>query len=545
MRSTGVSRRAACAHRARARSGVPREEGSSSREIARHYELGGDGERSAGWYLTARANPQPCTRTAIRSISPAARSRSELPPAVRTALLDVREKARGRRGDRAGQREDIEALDRLAGDDPAAKFDVLKRAVQLARTLGESDEEGRLIAAMDEVAELLGDAARAQALAERATHAGLRSRPAEALAPARAALALFEHLGDVRSQLDCLFLLVDYTLNVGDIDASRVYLAQMHARVSSLTDRAVEARALAVAATAALLRQEYRECFELTSRALELNVATADREAEAASRGRLAVTAAWLTDFGTALREFDLALKTYESIGHKRGIAITYTNRTPLPMRLGLFEEALKSIEGSNAYFATVHEQRTIVANGVNASFVNLQLGNARTAKELAESALRAAKEIGFPVFEAAALANLGNAERALAEYDAAIGHITAGIDLRRPIQDPRDFADDLADLTLAYVAAGRGSEALRTAQELQSIGETAFDGALWPQYAWWAIAQGLAAGGAADRSNRSPREGPRGIAAVCRANRRPPCPPAFLSVPVNVRIAGGAGRST
>ena len=113
--------------------------------------------------------------------------------------------------------------------------------------------------------------------------------------------------------------------------------------------------------------------------------ATADREAEAASRGRLAVTAAWLTDFGTALREFDLALKTYELIGHKRGIAITYTNRTLLLMRLVFLEEALKSIEGSNAYFATVHEQRTIVANGVNASFVNLQLGNARTAKELAD----------------------------------------------------------------------------------------------------------------------------------------------------------------
>ena len=53
-----------------------------------------------------------------------------------------------------------------------------------------------------------------------------------------------------------------------------------------------------------------------------------------------------------------------------------------------------------------------------------------------------------------AALANLGNAERSLGELEAAIEHMGAGIALRRPIQDPRDFVDDLADLALTYAAA-------------------------------------------------------------------------------------------
>jgi DNA-binding SARP family transcriptional activator len=520
--------------------GYHESQGASSREIALHYERAGDGERAGRWYLAA-ARQSAALYAYGDAIELAGRALDAgLGGAERLAVLDLREKARGRRGDRHGQREDIDALERLAGDDARARFDVLARRVSLARALGDSDDEGRLIGEMDAVAHGLGDDARAQSLVERATHAGLRSRPAEGLEPARAALEIYERLGDQRGQLDCLYLLVDFTTNGGDLPASREYLARMHDRAASLADRAVEARALAVAGTAALLRQEYRECFELTERALALNVATGDAEAEAASRGRLAVTAARLDDLGTALYEFERALEAYGSMGHKRGLAVTYTNRTVLLMRLGLFEEALDSIERSTAYFETVGEQRTIVANLVNASFVKLQLGDAAAARDLAESALGSAREIGFPLFEAAALANLGNAERALGRFEAAIAHMEAGIALRRPIQEPRDFADDLADLTIAYATAGRDAEALRTARELRATGAESFDGAFWPQYTWWAVAAGLAAGG----DNEAARE----AAARARAALRefsakiddPATRAAFLELPVNRKIAAG-----
>jgi DNA-binding SARP family transcriptional activator/energy-coupling factor transporter ATP-binding protein EcfA2 len=479
-------------------------QGASSREIALHFERAGDGERAGPWYLTA-ARQSVAVYAYGDAIELASRALHVAVSAeLRASALDLREKAHGRRGDRNGQREDIDALEQLAGDDPRARFDVLARRVLLSRALGDSDEEGRLIAEMDVVAERLGDAARAHALVERATHAGLRSKQTEGLAPARAALEIYERLGDLRGQLDCLYLLVDFTTNVGDLQASRTYLEEMRVRAASLTDRAVEARALAVAATAALLRQEYRECFDLTERALALNLATGDREAEAASRGRLAVTAVRLDDFATALREFERTLEAYGSMGHKRGLAITYTNRTTLLMRMGLFEEALDSIERSNAYFESVHEQRTIVANLANASFVKLHLGDAAGAKALAQSALGEAREIGFPVFEAGVLANLGNAERALGEWEAAIAHMEAGLALRRPIQEARDFADDLADLTFAYVDAGRHAEALRTARELAELGESSFEGAFWPHYGWWAIAAGLRAGGEIEAAARA-----------------------------------------
>jgi tetratricopeptide (TPR) repeat protein len=431
-------------------------------------------------------------------------------------------------------------LQRLAGTDPLRQFNILMRRVLLARTLGESDEEGRLIAEMRAKADL-DDRSRAQALIQAATHSGLRSRPAEALGPAREALAIYESIGDVRGQLECLYLLVDQTANVGDLAGSRAYLAQMHDRAANVADKVVEARATAVAAQAALLRADYQASYDLSVQALALQIETNDRDGEAQSRGRCAVSAAWLGNFAIALREFEHATETYASIGNKRGLALTYTNRTLLLMRLGLFEDAMVSIRQSNELFAVSQEERTVVANHVNASFVKLQLGDAAAAKVLANAAVELARQIAFPIFEAAALANLGNAERALGEFDAAIAHMEAGIALRRPLQESRDFVDDLADLALAYAGAGRSPDALAIASELCAIDEGAFESALWPHYPRWAVAQSYAAAGdherAADSAARAQADLHRFAARIEDRRARD----AFLAVPINAAIAGAA----
>lgn len=511
---------------------------ASPREIARQYELAGSPDRAGEWYLAAARSAAGVHAhgDVIELASRALENASSLD--LRRAVLEVRELARNRRGDREGQREDIELLDDLAGSDSRAAFDVALRRVLLARALGDANEEGRLIARLAQLADELGDLERAQALTQRATHAGLCSRSAEGVEPARQALEIYERIGDLQGQLECLQLLVEFSINIGELSESHRYLSLIGTRAASLTDQTIEARALASAGRAALLRQDYRECFSLTERALQLNLALNDREGEAGSRGRLAVTAAWLGDYTYALREFDEAVAIYESLEHKRGLASSYTNRTVLLMRVGLFAEALRSIERSNELFDIVQEKRTIAANQVNASFANVQLGNAAAAKAFASSALRITREIAYPVFEAAALANLGNAERALGELDAAIGHMEEGVAIRRSVQEPRDFVDDLADLTFAYLAAGRAGEAGAAARELLALGEDSFEGAFWPQYAWWATAAGLAAGGA-EREARHARERAHAELADFAARIADErIRAAFLNVPVNRTIA-------
>jgi predicted ATPase/DNA-binding SARP family transcriptional activator len=512
---------------------------ASPREIGRHYESAGDAENASRWYLDA-ARQAASVHAYGDAVELATRAlEHQQNPELRHAALDVRERARGRRGDRDGQRRDIDALALLAGDDPRAAFDVLARRVLLARSLGEIDEEGRLISAMESAARTLGDDAEAQTLVHRAAHFGQRSEQSAAIRPAAEALAIYERIGDARGQFECLYLLVQFSANTGDIDASRRYLALMSERAANLSDQVVEARALDIAAVASLLRQEYRDSFDLTTRALALHLATSDREGEAAARGRLAVTAAWLADYDTALREFERTIEAYESLGNKRGLAVTHTNRTMLLMRLGLFEEALASIERSNVLFEIAHEQRTIVANRVNESFVKLQLGDPQTAKSSAESALAMAREIAFPLFEAAALANLGNAERGLGDLARAIEHMEAGVAIRRTIQEARDYVDDLADLTLAYAEAGRAGDARNQAEELRAAVSESSEGALWPHYAWWAAGRGLAAGGDAERAAEAEARARDELLRFAGRISDDRMREAFLSIPVNARIAG------
>jgi DNA-binding SARP family transcriptional activator len=513
---------------------------ASAREIARHHERAGDRARAGDWYLVA-ARQAAAVYAYADADELAARVLEHAPdPAVRAAALDVRERARGRRGDRAGQAHDIDELEGFAEGDPARTFDVLVKRILLARSLGDAEREDRLIDSLDALAESLDDAAKAHALMHRATHLGQCSRQAEGLAPALKAFEIYERLGDTGGQLECLYLLANFAANVGDMSASRRYLAQMSERAGSLADRTVEGRALDVAATAALLRQEYAVTFELTQRSLGLHLLTNDREGEAAARTRLAVTAAWLGDYATALREFDLGLETYESIGNKRGVAVTHTNRTLLLMRLGLLDEALESIQRSNELFDVVHEQRTVVANQVNASFVKLQQGEAQAAKALAAAALAGAKEIGFPVFEAGALSNLACAERALGETAAAVEHMEAAIALRRPLQEPADMVDDLADLTLTYVAAGKTAEAFETARELEALGSGSFDQAFWPHYVWWAVASGLAAGGESQRAQRAFARAREELERFAESIDDGRVRAAFRDLRVNRRIAAG-----
>lgn len=508
------------------------------REIARHYESAGAHDRAARWYLTA-ARAAAAVHAHGDAIELAGKALENAgTDDLRRASLEIRETAHSRRGDRDGQRADIDTLMQLAGDDRSKQFDVALRRIFLARALGDSKDERDQISGLERLAEHLDSAARAKALVQSATHAGLQSRSADTIEPARRALEIYERCGDVAGQLECLCLLVEATTNVGDLEAARGYLVLMRERGTSLSDQAIEARALAVAAVAALLRQDYNECYALTKRSLELHLTINDREGEASSRGRLAVTAAWLGDYTVALREFDAAIAIYEELGHKRGLATSFANRTLLLMRVGLFSEALESIERSNRLFDTVQERRTIAVNQVNESFVKLHLGRPAEAKMLAASALQITREIAYPVFEAAALANLGNAERMLGAIDDAIVYMEAGLSIRRSIQEPRDFADDLADLTLAYVDGGRNEEALAIARELFAIGSSSFGGAFWPHYAWWAAAQGLAAGGADEDARRALARARAELQAFAERIADEPTRAAFLRVPINATIA-------
>ncbi len=512
-----------------------------SRDLAHHYECAGLPKDAAYWYAAAarRASELYANDECITFATKALKDTAERD--ARRDLLRLRESGFGRVGDRDSQRADIYELDKLAEeiDSDTERLDVIRRTIVFARSLGESDRELALIDRMETLATRSGDPhVEAEAALQRATCLVGLSRHREGLDAARAALALYERLEDVPKQAACLGLLLEISTNAGDYDRAREYLERLRECASSAGDRTIAARALSVAAIAALLRQRYAESRELSGEALAIGQHVGDREMEALSRARIAVASVWLGDYDEAIGQFERSLEMYRAIGHRRGLCSTLTNKTLLAMRLGKFDEAVESIEQSNALLDVVREARMGIANDVNLSFIKLHTGDPKTAKMLAASALVRARSIGFPVFEAAALANLGNAKAALGEVDDAIADMEAGVAIRRAHQERRDFMDDLSDLALAYVRAGRIDRARKIGEELSEIAAETLGAALWPHYIWWAIAQVREAAGDAPGARAATEEAVAALEKFAAKIGNDQWREAFLAIDVNSKIA-------
>ncbi len=214
---------------------------ASPQEIGRHYERSGERSMAADWYLTAALSARDVhAHGDVITLATRALDNAETPEQQRAALY-ARESARGRRGDREGQRQDIELLTRLRDDGFEAEFDLTLRRVLLARSLGDSGEEIAYIERLQSLAGQLDDDARARASTEAATRASNASNAADSTRFALEALAIYERSGDVRGQLECLHLLVESTSNTGDLESAERYLA-LHSGASRPRSRTLRSK---------------------------------------------------------------------------------------------------------------------------------------------------------------------------------------------------------------------------------------------------------------------------------------------------------------
>ena len=197
-----------------------------------------------------RANPPPCTRTATRSSSRRARSQPS-PPRTRGAHCSTFARRRSVSAPSATRSAKISMRSRNSPSSPGSRAEMhatrstssCAACCSRARSASRRRRGATSTRCRPSRPSSTTKSARKRSCSG-ATHAGLRSRHSEGLEPARTALAIYERLGDLRGQLECLYLLVDFTTNAGDLEASRDVLAEMSHRAASVGDRAVEARAL-------------------------------------------------------------------------------------------------------------------------------------------------------------------------------------------------------------------------------------------------------------------------------------------------------------
>jgi predicted ATPase len=474
-----------------------------SADVARHFDLGREPELAAGAYLSAgrQANEVYAYDEALAffqrvlDLSKDALTHRE--------ALSLRESIRARRGDRTGQREDIERLQAAAhaSGDELFVCDALRRQALYARAVGERDEEGRLVQEFVARATASGDRrARAESQVALAAYSTLTGDHAGGKRAAEEALSLYRELGDAHGQFEARSRLIEIASQGGNFDAAMEMLTEIRASTGGGDQRLV-ARALTSATYAAIVDQQYSACRDLAIEARDLYRLLGDREGEADVLARHASAAARLSYLDEARQCYAEAATIYEAIGKRLGLAAVLANGGLHSVRLGLLDQAETSLRAAREQFRVLQDVRGQAACAVNISYVRLLLGDADEAKRNANEALELARGMAFASYEAAALANLGLAERDLGDLNKAIEHMEAGLQIRRRLGASPDYADDLAHLAFVYVLAGKNDAAKPLLDELATTLDAPSEVVFMPQFAYWVAAQAYRALGERKRT--------------------------------------------
>ena len=511
-------------------------------DLALHHARGGDNARAASWYLAAAEAAErvyahaESVQFATRAIELTADERQ------RAAALRARESALSRTGDRVAQRRDIDEAMNIAariGDDDLT-WALLMRRMHLERSLGRRDEEGAVIAELERRAGSSRDEARtAEVLIARANHLISLTSHAQAGAPAQEALRHYESLEDVAGQVEALSVLAEIATNMGDPESSRRLLGDTRNKAASQPDKGLLLRAISAAAVAALQQHRIGDAADLAEEGVTLARALGDREEEAAMLQRQAVTATWQRDFDLARRRFAAAAEVFDAIGHLRGMSHAQANQAVLAMRLGLLDEAQSLGDRALIVAERTGDRRPLVVTLVNLSLVHILRGDPAGARRLAVQALEIARAIGFPSFEGGALANLGNAERALGNFDAGLAHIREGLRIREGLLPPTDVLDDYCDLALGYLQARQLPRALSTTAKLLKVAEESTEGAFWPHVCFWTAALVHRAAGKTASSSALLQRAAAEMQAFAAGIADPHTRSAFLALPACREVTG------
>ena len=519
---------------------------SSAADLAFHRERGGDQAGAAQAYVEAARHALRlfANDDAIRQATKAVDLTTD--DRIRSQALLLRERALGRAGQREPQAADIDALRALSetlGDDELA-WETLRRKVSLERALADRERYGAAVEEIEAFAARSGDdRRRAEALLARADHLVLITRHAEAEEPAMLALDLYEQIGDGRGQVEALALLAQIATVSGDFDGTRRFLSSLRKRAEGLADKSLVLRAVSTATVTALQRHQMEAASDLAREGLALAREIGDREEEADALQRSAIIATWQSDFDSARRTFAEAATAMEAIGNVRGLSHALANEFVLSMRLGLLDHASRLGERVLGIVEKTRELRPLVVTKVNMSLNALLAHDAAEARRLALEALEKAREIKFPLFEGAALSNLGNAERASGDLETGIKHLEAGLELRERLLEPADVLDDRCDLAVAYVEAGDLTRAAAMADSLLKTAEASTAGAFWPHYCWWAAAVVRRTAGDVVNSKALLERAASTMADFASRIADPQTRGAFLSLPLCADVAAAAER--
>jgi tetratricopeptide (TPR) repeat protein len=424
-------------------------------EIARHYAAGHDGAKASEWYMRAAraARLVFAYDDVVRFVTFAldAVDNSE----TTFELLLMREEACARLGRREEQYADLERLDELMAGD-VRRCEIARRRIEVLHASDDRDAERRAIGKLRVHAEAMNDR-RWQGVADGAEawleiSVGAYER-AESFA--RRAIANLETGGSAVERVEAFCALAEIQIALGNETAALDALELAQAVAQEASDDRVLARALMQVVAAAVARQQFDCAIQVGERVAALYRSQGDLIGEATAIVSVAAASLRMSRWAAARDANVRAARTFELAGDRRGLARVYMNLGMLHGRCADFEEGRAYFARARVLQERLGDERARTAAFLNESFLALWQQRPDEAKALAMQALACAMHMNHASFRAAALANLGAAERDLGELDAALAHVEEGLAAQLELGRLPDAVSDLADAALTHAIRG------------------------------------------------------------------------------------------
>jgi len=467
--------------------------------LARHYDEARETAHAAHYYLKAARHAMGVYANEEALALAGHGLDCSRDPVERYELLALRESLYHRLGRRREQRAALDELEQGAtalGDDARA-CDVLSRRVALHRALGERDVEAGYVAQLTERAEQTGlpgwRGRAALANAWYSTNIGAMARARDALA---VALTMFRTENNAPGEIEALCLLAYVDALQSKAEAAMRGLERAQTAAVATGNQALLAHSLYTASTAAVMTLDYQNGQRFAQRALELFRAIGDRDGEADCCARLGMASARRFEIVAAREWYASAQRLYAGLGKKQGQAATLLNSALLEFMIGFVQRSMALSAEAQRLFAELEDMRGALVSVLNVGMAHYGAAEYAQAATSARRAIDLAKKIGSANLEAAALGNLGAAERELGELPAAIDHLQASLELRRRAGAHQDSTLDRAELAIAYARAGKKQAAREAADQLMALDPRSYELTFAPQMVPWAASLAYGAAG-------------------------------------------------
>lgn len=142
-------------------------------------------------------------------------------------------------------------------------------------------------------------------------------------------------------------------------------------------------------------------------------------------------------------------------------LARAYSIITTAEIRLGEYDNALKSAEITLDLYTYLNKKEGVARSYVNKGIVNGIIGKHHLANELFNQALPLFRECGDKSREAQTLVFIGNTFAGLGDYASALRQYNLGLYINQEIQDKQGISDALVNLGLSFQRMGEFTKAI------------------------------------------------------------------------------------